>query len=146
MPTIAPPRSICLVNSTLAKPGGAEKNVALMANFWARSGVGITVLTFDDPFAQLFFELDANVRLQPLDLARRSGNPLAFLANNVKRILALRRAIRKADPEVVISFIAAMNVLVLLACVGLEQKVIVCERSVPDLGHPGIEWVENGNY
>jgi len=148
MPPSSPPRSICLVNSTLAKPGGAEKNVALMANFWARSGVGITVLTFDDPSVPLFFELDANVRLHSLHLARRSNTPLAFLVNNVMRILELRRAIRKANVEVVISFITAVNVLVLLACVGLKQKVIVCERSVPDLvpERPVTRWLSKLTY
>lgn len=140
MPPSSPPRSLCLVVSTLAKPGGAEKIIALMANFWAQRGVRVSVLTFDDPSEPLFFETDPGIHLHRLSLKRRSSGPIAAINRNLRRVRILRRAICTENPDIVISFITAMNVLVLLASTGLQKPVIVCERSVPGVTPERFLW------
>jgi len=128
-----PTMSLCLVVSSLRKPGGAEKSASLMANFWASKGRQVTVVTLDDDSSPLFYELDPRIRHLPLGLTSESRNLFAAIANNFRRVLAIRRAIRAAGANVVISFMTATNVLVLLACSNLPVRVVACERSVPDL-------------
>jgi glycosyltransferase involved in cell wall biosynthesis len=58
--------------------------------------------------------------------------------NNLRRMMALRRAVRALAPQAVISFVDKMNVVSLGATVGMQPKVIVSERTDPaayDLGH-----------
>jgi glycosyltransferase involved in cell wall biosynthesis len=56
------------------------------------------------------------------------------------RLLALRRALRSAAPDVVISFLDKLNVAVLLALVGTGTRVVVTEHLVP-WRHPlGAVW------
>lgn len=109
--------------------GGAERVVSLMANYWARRGCEVTLLTFDDGSTPPFFELDSQVRFRPLGIYQASSTFLAAIRNNLRRISVLRRAIRDSRPDVVISFLYFVNVLVSLATRGLGVPVFLSERN-----------------
>ena len=66
-----------------------------------------------------------------LGVTGHSAHAAAALWNNARRVHALRRAIRASRPDVVISFIDQVNVLVLLATRGTGLAVIVAERIDP---------------
>ncbi len=104
-----------------------------MANYWAQKGWSVTLLSLDAATAQPFFPLDSRVSLVPLGVYRPSANLLAAIWNNLHRIRVLRRAIRESNPDVVISFLFFVNILVLLATRGLGIPVIVSERNYPRL-------------
>ena len=111
--------------------GGAERVLTSLANRWRRDGHAVTVLGLSDGAAPPFFPLDPGVSLEWLAVARDSRHLLDAIANNVERVWALRAALRRSRPEVVVSFLTAVNVLVLLAAAGLAVPVVVSERIDP---------------
>ena len=80
------------------------------------------------------------VKRQALNLLQRAKNPVHGLYNNLWRIASLRKAIKTAAPDVVVSFIHETNVLVLLACSGLRIPVVISERVDPLLHRVGWVW------
>lgn len=120
--------------------GGAERRISIMSNYWAAKGWEVTVITFDDGSQEPFFELDPRVRLLPLGIYQATSSLPARVSSNLARILRLRRSIRETEPEVVISFLYFVNVLVLLATRGLGLPVLVVETSDPEAEPKGGAW------
>lgn len=110
--------------------GGAERVISAMANYWARQNKLVTLLTFTEESFVPFYELDARVNYQPLNLARKSKNIVSAISANIGRIRKLRAAIINSNPDVVISFLDQTNIQTLLATRGLRFPVIVSERAV----------------
>jgi glycosyltransferase involved in cell wall biosynthesis len=131
------PLRMALVTSSLGG-GGAERVLATMANHWAGLGWEVTVFTLRADEATTAYPLHERVRVVRLNLIRER-NPVWDLGH-LGRLLALRRALRSAAPDVVISFLDKLNVAVLLALVGTGTRVVVTEHLVP-WRHPlGAVW------
>lgn len=120
--------------------GGAERIMSAMANYWAEKGWEVTLLTFDDGSTPPFFELDCRVRLTTLGIYQSSSSSIGAIWNNIKRIRLLRRAIRESRPDVVISFLYFVNILVLLATRSLGFPIIVSEHNDPLVDPIGRAW------
>lgn len=122
-------RTIILVIATLGA-GGAERVMTMLAGEWARRGNRVVLLTLGNAGDDYFPVADC-VKRVGLDLLRESRGPLDAVRKNFRRLSALRAAIKAENPDAVISFIDATNVLVLMATVGLRAPVIVSERIDP---------------
>jgi glycosyltransferase involved in cell wall biosynthesis len=121
---------IALVISSLGA-GGAERVIITLANHWAARGWAVTLVTFDPPGSRPYYAVDPRVTLRQLDLVA-SKRPLRAIWQSLRRIFVLRRAIRAIAPEVVISFLAKINVTTVLATRGLDVGVVVSERNNPE--------------
>lgn len=117
---------IALVISSLGG-GGAERVMATLANAWAASGTTVTLITLATSENDKYL-LDPHVRRVALGVTDNSVNAITAIGNNVRRILALRAAIRDYRPDAVISFLDTTNALAILACTGLRIPVIVSDR------------------
>lgn len=122
--------------------GGAERVISRMANYWAAKGWEINLLTFDDGKQKPFYDLDSQISHIPLGIAGYSPNAILGLWNNLTRIQALRSAIIKSKPNVVISFMNQTNEIVLLATRWLNVPVVVSERNDPASQTTGKIWVQ----
>jgi glycosyltransferase involved in cell wall biosynthesis len=111
--------------------GGAERVMTTLANAWATRGRQVHLLTFDDGSQPAFYPLHAAVTHEPLGLARQSRTLIQGLIRNVHRQRVLRAAVRRSQPDVVLSFLDQVNVITLLATEGLGLPVVVSERSDP---------------
>ena len=134
----SPGRDVVLVVSDL-QSGGAQRVVATLANAWAQCGCRVTVVTLDGDESD-FFALDSGVERRRLGLAGRSRSALDAAAANWRRVGTLRRAIRQAGAPVVVSFVAATNVLAVLATFGLAVRLVICERNDPRRQRLGGPW------
>lgn len=105
-------------------PGGAERVVSTMANFWSSAGAEVALITFCDARND-FYSLAPAVRR--IGLARRRS----LLPGALGRLRLLRRTLREVRPDVVISFIDTVNLHVLVAAQGLGVPVVVSERTDP---------------
>ena len=111
--------------------GGAQKIMAVMANYWAERGWHVTYMSLDEQRCEAFFPIHETVELVPLGVRQHTKSVVQAVWQNVKRLIVLRRAIRDSRPDVVISFLSVTNLRVLLASLGLGLPVIVSERGDP---------------
>ncbi len=129
---------ITLVISTFGA-GGAERVMALMANYWAERGQEITLVTLARSDED-FYPLHPDVRRVGLGVMKTSAGLREALWNNLVRLKQLRDAIRLSRPDVVISFIERTNVLVLVSTIGLSIPIVACERIDPRYHAIGTVW------
>lgn len=109
--------------------GGAERVAATLSSGWVRQGHQVTLVPTYTGKGKLFYELDPGVRLEWLAdrLRRLVRTPLAPVA----KLWALRRLVKQQQPDVIVSFLTNVNVMVLMATRGLKVPLIVCERTNP---------------
>jgi len=111
-------------------PGGAERVMSLLAGELVTRGHEVQLVTLAQAVDD-FFALDPRVHRLSLDLSGQSARIQEAVCANFRRIKALRRAVKTAAPDVVLSFMTSTNVLVLLACIGLPVRIVVSERVDP---------------
>jgi len=149
--------------------GGSERVVSHMANYWARHGWPITILTICHGLEAPCYPLDPRVVHRDMRFSRAAKQPIPSAAAlsalkgifdicspperrrllvELSLVVALRRAIAASRPQVVISFINATNVRTLLAARGLGLPVIVSERTDPhrDTLHEGMRRLRRRLY
>lgn len=119
---------VCVIYAM--EPGGAQRVMAQLLAHFASLGHQVSLITFEMPGSRSFFPLDERVRVLPLGRVA-SGAGLGRLGRVAGWVHGLRRALKTAKPDVVVSFIDLTNVMVLLATRGLGQPVIVSERIDP---------------
>ena len=137
---------IALVISSLGA-GGAERVIITLANHWAARGWSVTLLTFEQPGSRPYYEVDPRVTLRQLDVVA-SRNLARAIWQSLRRIFVLRREIRAIRPDVVISFLAKINVTTVLATRGLDLAVVVSERNNPERQavSPVWQWLRHRLY
>ena len=128
--------------------GGAQRVLTTLANGWRRAGHAVTIVALRAEDEPPFFRLDPAVSVDWLAVAGDSRHPLEAVARNLVRVQALRAAFRRTRPDVVVSFLNTVNVLVLLATAGGRIPVIVSERNDPGLKplHRAWRWLRNRVY
>lgn len=124
------PRRIVFVLSGLTA-GGAERVVSLIGNTWQRSGRRITIVTFDSDEQASFHPFVPGVTMCRLGIPAARGGRVAALRTLVRRVRALRSALRASEPDVIISFLTKINVLTLLASLFTPWRVVISERNNP---------------
>jgi glycosyltransferase involved in cell wall biosynthesis len=122
---------IALVISALSA-GGAERVIVTLANCWAARGWQVTLITFEPAGTKPYYAVDERVALRQLGIASVGAPLWRAIRQNLRRIRALRQALRAADPDLAISFLAKINVLTVLATRGLAFPVVVSERNNPE--------------
>jgi GalNAc-alpha-(1->4)-GalNAc-alpha-(1->3)-diNAcBac-PP-undecaprenol alpha-1,4-N-acetyl-D-galactosaminyltransferase len=131
-------RRIALVIADLSG-GGAQRVITILAKEWATRGREVTLITFAGEDVD-FFETPPSVNRIAIGGSENSGNFLAAIVSNFRRIQRLRRAIKTCNAQTVISFVGATNVLAVLACIGLSQKLVISERNDPARQSLGRIW------
>ncbi len=132
------PHRLALVIHALSG-GGAERVLTHMANHWSRHGQQVTLVTLAAAETDVY-QVSDSVERVGLDVMGQSHGPLSAIKNNFRRARALRLALLAAQPDFVISFTDQMNVLTLLATLGLRLRVIICDRVDPRHHPLGRAW------
>src|SRR5688500_7950822 len=122
---------IALVIASLG-PGGAERVMSVLANYWAERGDDVTIITLQSREADVYV-LDRRVKRAALGLVSDSAGMFRAVASNWQRIRALRAAIRSTGAGVVLSFEDRSNALVVIATLGLPVHCVISERTDPTL-------------
>lgn len=130
-------RHICLLISSL-NPGGAERVLVSMANYWSEKGWSIDLITISD--SPSFYPLNPLVRRHQLGLMKTSGSSISGVVHNVKRIAAIRRTINRLHPGIVISFMTRTNIIAVIALMGTGIPLLVSERIFPQQGEESRIW------
>ena len=98
--------------------GGAERVVSFIANSLATDNNHITiVMWFDSP---IFYTLNDKIGIIALESNSKIG-----------KIREFRGIIKQINPDIVLSFLAPINIATIIAMIGLKIKLIVSERNDP---------------
>lgn len=120
---------ICFLIPSLVG-GGAERILSYIANFWTKKGYQITIISFDHPKQEPFYELEPSIRLVRLNL----GPETRFfqkITTSWQQITEVRRQLKIQKPEVVVAFLDTAIFVALIATRFLPVKVVVSERNNP---------------
>jgi GalNAc-alpha-(1->4)-GalNAc-alpha-(1->3)-diNAcBac-PP-undecaprenol alpha-1,4-N-acetyl-D-galactosaminyltransferase len=111
--------------------GGAERVMSILANYWVSQGWDVTLIVLVPSTKPPFYPLDSRIKLKSLGIAEKSLSAIAAIPNTWRRVKILRQEIIADRPDVVISFMSAVNVYNILACWNLNIPTIVCEHTYP---------------
>ena len=132
-------RSLVLVIGSL-EGGGAERQMSDMANYWAAKGWKVVLATWSGPEVVDFYPLDPRVsRVCLSESAEVAVGGISRIRINLARVSRLRRFLKSAPPQVVLSFMTESNLLTILAAIGLKLRVVVSERVQPAM-HSAFPW------
>jgi glycosyltransferase involved in cell wall biosynthesis len=118
---------IVIVSPSL-KIGGIERALTVLANYFVTRGheiIFISCLSGDK-----FYSLHENVRLVEPNFKNTGGIQKIFFY--IKLLFFLRSEIKKASPDVVLSFGDWFNPIVLFSLLGLKYPVYISDRTSPD--------------
>lgn len=121
-------RIVLCVSSMAA--GGAERVAATLASAWSVQGHTVVLMPTYSGRGECFYPLAPATHLVFLaDLVRpQHGGPISTYW---RRLRSLRRFLREFHPDVVVSFLPNVNIMVLAASRGFGLRTIVCERTDP---------------
>jgi glycosyltransferase involved in cell wall biosynthesis len=122
------------------RAAGAERVLSFLANGWSAKGWRVVILTMENGRTEPFYPLARAVEVRPLDLLEDSTSLLSGLSNNLRRLTGIRKAIREAQPDVLVAFIDKANILAILASRGLRVPVVISERTDPSRRTLGWLW------
>lgn len=112
-------------------PGGAQRSMANLANYWVDRGYQVSVITVDQRGTD-FYALSSKVRRIDLCLGyRRRRSVLGAALDQCRRVWHLRRALKRVGPSVVVSYMTTSNVLLGLASMFSPWVAIGSERTWP---------------
>ena len=129
---------VTLVISDLGA-GGAQRVVTNLANTWSARGIGVCVITLTQSEAD-FFSLHRNVGRVSISSSQDTRKRFGPIVSNLQQVANLRRALQKSKGPTVVAFVAATNVLTILATLGLGKRVIISERNDPSRQSNGRIW------
>ncbi len=104
--------------------GGAERVVAMLANEFVNRGYEVGIIAIAS--SEKSYSISDPVKLlYCLNTYKIPG--ISF----IRRVNDLRSTLKEFEPEVCISFTVAVNIYSLLASVGQDWRLIICERNDP---------------
>lgn len=104
--------------------GGAERVVSIIANAYAQQGWQVDILMLLSN--QCTYKLDSRINLT--DISGKRSSRVAKLPFWLKKI---RNYARTQKPDIVVSFVARINIITQVALRHLDIPVIVSERNDP---------------
>lgn len=105
--------------------GGAARVISVLSKELVVKGYDVTVCSYQFDRIKEEYDLGSVKHIQ-FTLKRKKG----FL-NKVERIIKLRREIKNHPNAIVVSFEYFMNMQTIIACFGLDNRLIVSERNDP---------------
>lgn len=121
--------------------GGAERVIANLSNEFVAYGWEIEILTIYG--SKQDYELDGRVSVRNIICKC----PVRVL-RPFERFATIRRYIGEGEPDVVVSFLADVNIHVILSMLGLKKKLVVSERNDPqrDPKQKWMRWLRDRLY
>lgn len=104
--------------------GGAERVISIISDFFCEKKWDVTIALL----LTNSVEYQINEEISIVDLSGKIESRIRRLPG---WILKIRNLVKKQKPDVILSFAARINVITLLSCLGLKQKIVVSERNDP---------------
>lgn len=120
--------------------GGTEHVVNLIANHWKACGHSITIITFESPDSVPYYPFAREIEIVRLGVPPVKTSKLRSAGAIGLRVLRLRAALLRSNPDFVLSFLTRTNVMTLVAGFGMAFPIVVSERNNPAVQPFGKLW------
>lgn len=112
--------------------GGAERVISILANEYADNSWEVKIITLLD---------DSNdyILRESIEVINIIKDKKSRILNIYFWLIQLRKTFKQFNPDVIVSFIARINILTLISSLGLNKKIIISERNDPK--SDGRSWV-----
>ncbi|WOK38045.1 glycosyltransferase family 4 protein [Sphingomonas sp. C3-2] len=120
--------------------GGAERVVNILANRLVETGWTVTLVTLAAPGEAPYYQFAPEVSVVGLGLPPAPRGRVGGMVAAIRRVLKIRQAFGKANPDVIVSFLTRTNILALIAMLGTGVPIIISERNNPELQTVGAIW------
>ena len=104
--------------------GGAERVISILSNYYASQGWKVDIVMLLNN--EVNYELNPNIRLIDMTMNNESR-----IKSAPKWVIEFRKYVKENNPDIIVSFVARINIVVLLATFGLNTPVIISERNDP---------------
>lgn len=111
--------------------GGVERMVIALANEMAARGHEVGLVTWDGRDAQAFYPISPAIQWHKIDIG--STTTKATPLTRVRRAIAVRRLVRRFQPDVITAFQGGPFKALRLYCYGINVPMIVAERNAPTI-------------
>lgn len=118
-------KKITFILGSMAR-GGAERVISILSNYYAEKGYQTEIIVLLKN--EVGYKLNETTKL--IDF---TGNKESRLKRLPYWIKSIRGYVKENKPDVIVSFVARINLIVLHACKKLKSRVIVSERNDPKL-------------
>lgn len=106
--------------------GGAERVITKLAKHFVDIGYIVEIVLLLD--TTVVYPVSEKIKLVYLVPTNKKRNYLLNLPFWIRKI---RAYVKETRPDCIISFVGRINLLVLTACMGLNQRIIISERNDP---------------
>lgn len=116
-------KNICFVIGVLSN-GGAERVISVLAKKLSELGYCVNIITIYGDKND--YVLDNKINIYPIKNKSKNKIFMYFY-----RLTKLRRTLKHINPDVIISFVAIINIYTMIASTFLKTKVVLSERNDP---------------
>ncbi len=120
--------------------GGSEHVVSFVANRLVRSGLNVSIVSFEADGSPPYYRTDDRIRIDYLAVPVAKKGAASAMFDIVQRVRRLREVLKARHPDIVVSLLTRSNVIAVLAARPLGIPVIVSERNNPLRQKPGLVW------
>lgn len=131
---------ITFIISRMSSSGGTERVMSILASEFASIGHLVTILTVCEDGKDCFYSLHNSIEFHRANILDRYKNPFIKFLYLPVALVKLRFAIRKTNPDVVVSFVDILNCMTIAAQLGNKTSVIVSEHFSPGIRKIGHIW------
>ncbi|SDI00386.1 glycosyltransferase [Desulfosporosinus hippei] len=103
---------------------GAERVISILAEYYCQKGWAVDILTLLND--QCDYSIHPKIKLIPICRVNHS-----YYRNIVFWIRGIRKYLLAHNPDKLVSFVARINILTLIASLHLKTRIIVSERNDP---------------
>lgn len=118
---------VLFINSSLTD-GGSERAMTLVANQFVKFGHEVSMLLVRDK--KRTYWVDS--RIDTIQLNYPSSSKLRILP---RRLRLIRKFVKQTKPDCIVSFMWDINVMMLVATLGLKPRKVISERAFPESPH-----------
>lgn len=115
-------KKLMFVTASMTR-GGAERVISILSDYYVRHGWDVSIMVMFKGLEGYAINKDVKI----IDHTSSRPSKLRFF----ECIRLARKTIRKEKPDVVLSFLVSICLIMGFACIGLKTKLVCCERNDP---------------
>lgn len=117
-------KKVLFVNHCLSS-GGSEKAMTLVANYFAEHGIDVTMILLNDE--PKVYKVNDKINIEEC-YCPVEGNKIAW---QYRRLHTIRDAVKRNNPDVIVTFMSENNARVIAATLGMGKYIVQSERCNP---------------